>query len=31
MSGRTREKVCAATGQNDPGLLGKLVKTATKK
>jgi len=31
MSGRTREKVCAATGQNDPGLLGKLVKTVTKK
>lgn len=31
MSGRTREKVSAATGQNDPGLLGKLVKSVTKK
>ncbi len=31
MSGRTREKVCAATGQNDPGLLGKLVKAVAKK
>lgn len=31
MSGRTREKVCAATGQNDPGLLGKLVKAVVKK
>lgn len=31
MSGRTREKVCAATGQNDPGILGKLVKTVAKK
>ena len=31
MSGRTREKVCAATGQNDPGVLGKLVKAVVKK
>lgn len=31
MSGRTREKVCAATGRNDPGLLGKLVKAVAKK
>lgn len=31
MSGRTREKVCAATGQNDPGILGRLAKTVTKK
>lgn len=31
MSGRTREKVCAATGQNAPGLLDKLVKAVAKK
>lgn len=36
MSGRTREKVCAATGQDVPGpfgkgVLGKLVKAAVKK
>jgi hypothetical protein len=31
MSGRTREKVCAATGQNAPGVLDKLVKAVAKK
>ncbi|CAN5368519.1 hypothetical protein BH10PSE10_BH10PSE10_08130 [soil metagenome] len=27
VSGRTREKVCVATGQDAPGVLGKLVKS----
>jgi hypothetical protein len=31
MSGRTREKVCAATGQDSPGVLDKLVKAVTGK
>lgn len=31
ISGRTREKVCAATGQDAPGLLEKLAKAVTKK
>ncbi len=31
MSGRTREKVCAATGQDAPGVLGKLVKAVVTK
>jgi len=31
ISGRTREKVCAATGQDVPGLLEKLAKTVAKK
>jgi hypothetical protein len=31
MSGRTREKVCAATGQNSPGVLDSLVKAVVKK
>jgi len=31
MSGRTREKVCAATGQNTPGVLDRLVKAVVTK
>lgn len=31
MSGRTREKVCAATGQSTPGVLDKLVKAVVTK
>ena len=31
MSGRTREKVCAATGKNDHGVFGKLVKAVVKR
>jgi hypothetical protein len=31
ISGRTREKVCAATGQDAPGLLEKLAKAVAKK
>ena len=31
MSGRTREKVCVATGQNTPGVLDRLVKAVVTK
>lgn len=31
ISGRTREKVCAATGQDSPGVLDRLVKAVTRK
>lgn len=31
ISGRTREKVCAATGQDTPGMLEKLVKAVARK
>ncbi|KIZ47025.1 MULTISPECIES: 3TM-type holin [Rhodopseudomonas] len=31
ISGRTREKVCAATGQDSPGVIEKLVKAVVKK
>lgn len=31
MSGRTREKVCAATGRETPGAMDKLIKAVTKK
>jgi hypothetical protein len=31
ISGRTREKVCAATGQDSPGMLDRLVKAVTRK
>ena len=31
ISGRTREKVCVATGQDSPGVLGQLVKSVTGK
>jgi hypothetical protein len=31
VSGRTREKVSAATGQDAPGMIGKLVKAVVKK
>ncbi|RJF74371.1 3TM-type holin [Rhodopseudomonas palustris] len=31
VSGRTREKVCAATGQESPGVLDRLVKAVVKK
>ena len=31
VSGRTREKVCAATGQDSPGVIDRLVKAVVKK
>ncbi|MFL9503556.1 3TM-type holin [Rhodopseudomonas palustris] len=31
VSGRTREKVCAATGQDSPGMIDRLVKAVVKK